>query len=88
MTLTDLIECDPDLLIMEGHDTAIVGLCSVDGVERVVYDAGLVMRGLVSQGMSLQDARDYFEFNIACARIGPRTPLLLHRLEREEAEDT
>lgn len=88
MTLTELIEEVPELLSLDDHDNAIIGWCAMDGTERLVYDAAVIEQNLVDQGMSWEEAREFYEFNIANAYLGPRTPLLLHRLQKEEAEDT
>ena len=88
MTLTELIEDIPDRLVMDGHDNAIVGWCAVDGMERLIYDSAVIRQNLVIQGMTCEEADEFYAFNIAFAYLGPRTPLLLQKLEKEEAEDT
>lgn len=81
MTLTELSEDIPDLLVMDGHDNAIVGWCAVDGTERLVYDSAVIRQNLVIQGMTCEEADEFYEFNIACAYLGRRTPLILHKLD-------
>ena len=84
MTLTELSEDIPDLLVMDGHDNAIVGWCAADGTERLVYDSAVIRQNLVLQGMSWEEAHEHYQFNISCAYLGPRTPLLLNRLKEEK----
>lgn len=88
MTLTELSDDIPELLVMDGHDNAIVGWCVADGTERLVYDSAVIRQNLVIQGMSWEEADEFYQFNIECAYLGPRTPLILQRLDEEESEDT
>lgn len=70
------------MLKIEGHDNAIIGpamLWGADGsrVEVLVYDAELIRHNLVIQGMSSEEAREFIEFNIEDAYMGPDTPILV-----------
>ena len=46
----------------------------------LVYDTDLILSDLVDQGMSPEEAIDYFSYNIAGAWVGEGTPLFLGRL--------
>jgi hypothetical protein len=67
---------DDDALFLgsaEGEfDAAILGVSS-KGI--VVYDAGRVIECLVSEGMTPDEAHEWFDHNIECAYHGPRTPI-------------
>lgn len=70
------------MLKIEGHDNAIIGpamLWGADGsrVEVLVYDAELIRHNLVIQGMTSEEAREFIEFNIEGAYLGPDTPILV-----------
>jgi len=69
------------MLKIDGHDNAIIGpalLWGPDGrVEVLVYDAELIRRNLVMQGMDAEEAREFIEFNIEGAYVGPDTPILV-----------
>lgn len=69
------------LLFAEGYDDAIVGIGDRNGEEIVVYDAVKVIRILRRRDrMSLDEAEEFFSFNVAGAWVGDRTPLFLRRI--------
>jgi hypothetical protein len=64
----------------EHFDHAIVGLVRGFGQEvAVVYDEALVLRAMAADGMSEDDAREWFEFNTVGAYLGEATPRFLIR---------
>ena len=70
------------MLKIEGHDNAIIGPAMIwnrDGsrVSVLVYDAELVRYNLVQMGMDSEEAREFIEFNIEGAYLGPDTPILV-----------
>ena len=69
-----------DLLFLaeEDYDTAIIGLVELPtGFEVVAYSRNRVIEVLESNGMSHEEANEYFEFNIAGAHMGDLTPVLI-----------
>lgn len=76
-----LAETDPDLLLMDGFDDCIIGICEAFGsVPVVAYDYDKVIASLQSQGMTYEEAVEYHEFNQAGAYVGERTPVFIHRI--------
>jgi hypothetical protein len=74
----------PDILMADGYDDCIVGLLGGCGREYVLcYDAAKIIEKL-SRDMSVEDAREFFAFNIFGAYAGPKTPMFLHRLSTPE----
>lgn len=77
-TCLDLADEPDGLVFADGYDEAILGLVVSNGVEVVVYDATRVLRVLCRRdGMSLDEAEEFFAFNVAGAWVGERTPLFL-----------
>lgn len=69
---------DDNLVFLDGFDHCILGLCSVHGtVPRVAYSVDLIIDALQTQGMSYDEATEYFDFNIGCLHTGPYTPALI-----------
>ena len=65
----------------EQFDKAIVGVVSSCGAEdRLCYDAIKVVDALCDDGMNLDEAWEYFGFNIAGAYVGECTPVFLTEL--------
>lgn len=67
---------DPDCLLADGFEEALVGWVAVAGRPTVaLYDRDLCLGILMRRdGMTLEDAVEYFEFNVAEAYVGERTP--------------
>jgi hypothetical protein len=70
------------MLKIDGHDDAVIGPALVWGNgERIyvlVYNAEAIRTTLVFRdGMSAEEAREYIEFNIEGAYMGPDTPILV-----------
>ena len=69
-------------LTIDGHDNAIIGPAFIwrdqTHVSVLVYNAETIRDNLVREdGMSLEDAREFIEFNIEGAYVGPHTPVLV-----------
>jgi hypothetical protein len=66
----------------DGFDDAIIGPASIwrsnTMVSVLVYDAELMRSTLMTRdGMSMEEAREFIEFNIEGAYIGEDTPVLV-----------
>ena len=74
---------NPEALLADGFEDAIVGMaerCSQPWL--VVYDAELCIKILQDRdGMTFEEASEYFSFNVSGAWAGEHTPLFLWRLE-------
>ena len=62
-----------ELLQADGLDDAIIGIDEMS--MRLVYSVSRVLDILVAGGMDLEEAREYYEFNIAGAWVGEKTPI-------------
>jgi hypothetical protein len=77
-----LAEIDPDLLLMDGFDDCIIGICeSFGSVPVVAYDYERVLANLQASGMTYEEAVEYHEFNQAGAYVGEQTPVFIRRVE-------
>jgi hypothetical protein len=73
----ELLFLDPP----EIFDPCVVGVAQRCGMEYVVvYDREKIINAL-AKDMGLDDAIDYYCFNVAGAFVGERTPMFLERLE-------
>jgi hypothetical protein len=70
-----IAEYNPEALFADGHDHAIMGY-SNDG--RVVYSVDQIIGGLINQGMTEEEAIEFFDFNIAGAFVGEYTPIYMY----------
>ena len=64
---------EEELLRAEGFDSAIIGLD--DKSMRLIYSKSLCISILMSDGMTEEDALEYFEYNVSSAWVGDMTPI-------------
>jgi hypothetical protein len=72
-------EWDTELLFLseEDFDEAIIGVAERIGEEPVVaYDTTKIVE-ILSRSMSVDEAYEYFEFNILGAYVGQKTPMFI-----------
>ena len=68
---------NPDALLMDGFDDALVGAVSRPDFGMVaVYDRNLCIDVLTRAGMEVDVAVEYFEYNCEQAYMGPGTPVI------------
>lgn len=65
-----------DLIFLEGHDDAIVGLGRQFNKNAVVYNKSKIIENLCKD-MSEEEAEEWFEFNIVGSYVGESTPIFL-----------
>lgn len=69
-------EFDDEMLFADGFDDCIIGVTS--GIEQVVvYDKDLMIDELASQGMDVDEAIEYLEYNTWGAYVGEKTPIYI-----------
>jgi hypothetical protein len=66
---------DEELLIADGFDDAIIGVD--DENVRVVYDVFKIISILIQDGMSTDEAFEFYQYNILGAYVGENTPLFV-----------
>lgn len=78
-------ELNPEALFMDGLDDAILGIGNqYSKPPVVVYDETLIIDSLIGQGMSHEEAWEYYGFNIAGAWVGDNTPIIVAGLDSLE----
>jgi hypothetical protein len=70
-------EHEVELLCADGFDTAILGIGQRFNDYFVVYDMAKVIEQLVRDGMTVDEAEEWFGFNIVGAWVGDATPCFL-----------
>ena len=69
------------MVLADGLDKAFVGVAFAFGDKiRAVYDIDKVIEELQEQGMSHEDAQEYFDYNIAGSYVGHQTPIFMHAM--------
>jgi hypothetical protein len=71
-----LAQLNPDALVADGHDDALIGVLLRPGKPPVAcYDREKLIEGLQQQGLDWDDAVEWFEFNVIGAYVGEATPV-------------
>ena len=68
---------EPEMLFADGYDGAIEGVVWDGERTRVGYRMESVLEILMDQGMTYDEASEYFDFNVAGSHVGVYTPLYL-----------
>ena len=68
---------EPEILFADGYDKAIAGVVWDGERTRVVYTTEEIRKILMEDGMTYDEASEYFDFNVAGAYMGVYTPLYL-----------
>ena len=66
---------DEEFLTADGFDHAIIGVDERD--MRIIYSKHKMIVTLMEEGMSDWEAEEYFDFNIAGAYMGEKTPIYM-----------
>jgi len=80
--LNNIIECYPDEKIIkaDGLDSAIIGI-EINSM-RLIYSSNKIIEILIAENnMQLEDALEFYEFNIANAYIGDKTPIYCYDID-------
>ena len=67
---------NPDAMLVDGHDHALAGY---DTQGRAIYFADAIIDTLMNRdGMTHEEAIEFFDFNIAGAYVGEYTPIYMY----------
>jgi len=64
---------DEDILKVDGFDDAIIGI--EESTYRLIYSVTKCIDILVKEGMTEDDAIEYFWYNVAGSYVGEKTPI-------------
>lgn len=71
-----------DLLKMDGFDDCVAGVILGYGrPPTLCYDRGRVLQRLMADGMSEEEAEEFWSFNQVGAYVGENTPVFLHSID-------
>ena len=79
LTIEEIVEINPEAMMADGFDDAILGMCIQFGDEPVVaYDYEKCLNVLIERdGMSRTESIDFLEFNVIGAYVGLNTPVFI-----------
>lgn len=70
-----------ELLLIDGFDEAIIGIATRHCCSTVVAYSREKCIEILARDMSLDEAEDYFSFNVEGAYVGELTPVFVSRLD-------
>lgn len=74
---------DNECLLADGFNEAVIGITF--GINTTaVYSVSKVLDILVEEGMSMEDAIEHFEYNVAGSYVGEKTPMWVYDLDEQE----
>ena len=79
LTIDEIADINPEAMLADGLDEAILGMCIQFGAEPIVaYDYEKCLNILMERdGMDRTDAIDFMEFNVIGAYVGLHTPVFV-----------
>lgn len=78
---------DSDLIKVQGLDDAVVGVVESYEGQKLAYDYDKCIEIFQKQGMSLDMAREYFDFNVVGNYVGVKSPVFLFKDTLKNIED-
>ena len=80
---------DSGLMTMDGYDDCVVGYAERYGMDTVVaYDKTKVLEKLQKDGMTIEEALEWFDFNMIGAWVGEHTPIFITVMPLSEVEES
>jgi hypothetical protein len=79
MTVEEIAEHNPEALVCDGFDEAILGMAERINLGPVVaYDVEKILQIMVERdGMTYEEAQEFFDYNIIGAWMGEFTPIFI-----------
>ena len=78
--IEEVIGEDESVLLADTFESAFIGIGRQFGNPISVYDREKCIQILEEQGMSRDEAEEYFSFNTEGAWVGEQTPIFLERI--------
>jgi hypothetical protein len=81
MSREEIEEINPEALLCDGFDEAIIGMAERINLSHVVaYDVDKMLEIMVERGgMTYEEAMEYFDYNILGAWMGEYTPVYIRK---------
>jgi len=81
LTIEEIVEMNPEAMMADGFDEAILGMCVQFGAEPLVaYDYEKCVDILIKRdNLNRTEAIDFIQFNVIGAYVGLNTPVFIMR---------
>jgi hypothetical protein len=78
--IEEILGEDENVLLADGFEDAFVGIGRQFGKPFAIYDRFECIEILIKEGMSEEEAEEYFQYNTEGAWVGDQTPIFLERI--------
>lgn len=78
--IEEILGEDENVLLADGFEDAFVGIGRQFGKPFAIYDRFECIEILIREGMSEEEAEEYFQYNTEGAWVGDKTPIFLERV--------
>jgi hypothetical protein len=69
---------DETILLADGYEEAFVGIGrKFDATPFAVYDRSKCIKKLIEDGLNMEEAEEFFQFNVEGAYVGENTPVFV-----------
>jgi|TARA_Y100000310_G_scaffold266155_1_gene277547 hypothetical protein len=76
------------MTVMDGYEDCIVGICNRFGQEPIIaYDYEKIIQRHIDDGMTEDEAREYFDYNQIGAWVGDDTPCFIELFQGKEVNN-
>jgi len=80
-----IAEINPEALSINGYDHCIIGICYFHSGNVIAYDRTKIIDTLRTiDGMTIEEAEEFFEHNIRGSYVGDNTPVFVTVLMSDE----
>ena len=81
MSREEIEQINPEALLCDGFDEAIIGMAERINLSHVVaYDVDKMLEIMIERdGMTYEEAMEYFDYNILGAWMGEYTPVYIRK---------
>jgi len=80
--LDQLSDLNPDAVLFENMNSAIIGLGYVSDADPVaVYSRARIYNKLLGDGLSVEDADEYYKGKFVAVHAGDQTPVILDDMQ-------
>jgi hypothetical protein len=81
-TIEEATELNEEMIKMDGFDDCVLGICHRYGQPPILaYDFDKVILKLMDDGMTYEEAIEYWDYNQIGAYIGESTPCFVERIK-------
>lgn len=85
-TIDEIVGDREGVLVPDGLEAAFLGLYDGhEGLPRAVFSVKKCLDIFIAGGMTYEEAREHFDFNVAGAYVGPQTPIFVEDEEVQAA---